>query len=1277
MSTRADTARAGTGHGNSVDSAYTRPGPRDEGWLRRLWPFMRRYRRTLVVALVMSVVAQALIALLPLLQKVIVDDAIIGQDRRLDPLLALLVGTGAAGFGANWTRRYLGGKVTVDVQNDLRRAIHRRLYELDFAAHDRLSVGDVMSRAAGDLTLLSTFFFSVPMLVAQATLLVVAIVVMLSLSPLLSLVVLVVVPLFAVIAVRFRDKVFPASWNDQRVSGLVAGVVDEAVNGVRVVKAFAQEDRELDRLTDRAGELYQSRMRTARVNARYSATLNALPMLGQVGVLAVGGWMAIEGQITIGVFLAFASYLVQIITPVRMMASMLATTQQARAGAERLFDLFDLAPTVTDTPDARPVPGDGPGGFELDGVSFGYGNDDLLHDISLTIRPGERIGIVGASGSGKSTLAYLLARFYDPTRGTVCLDGGDVRGYTLESLRSSVSVVFEESFLFSTTIRENIAFGKPDATDAEVETAARLARAHEFIAAMPRGYDTVVGERGFTLSGGQRQRIALARAALIDPAVLILDDATSAIDARTEEAIFEGLGVHAREWGRDTRTTVLIAHRSSTLRLADRVIVLDQGRIVADGTNAELWESSARYRELLTGPDLVDPAHDGAIDHAHADWVHVDPDAWPYPEGYDHVEEHTPEVAMTTIVAAVSGGRGSTGPLGEAALVAASPELLAKVAALPPLTGSPDVTLAEATAERCGLSSLGLLLRRFRWALVGIGAFVLVDALSTLVGPLLIRHGLDAGVGAGSRTVLWWTVLAFLGVQIVSWVNQIVEMLLVSRVGERMLYTLRVRTFAHLQRLSLDYYDREMGGRIMTRMTTDVEALAQLLQQGLLVALSALVSCLGVVALMLGLDWRLALVAFAVLPALVALTVWFQRQSTRTYLVARDAVSAVNAELQESIAGVRVTQAMGRSDNNADRFAAKSRAFRDARLKSIQLMGTYFATMQLLSTVAKALTLWYGAHLIGNGALTAGLLIAFLLYLDQFFAPIQQLSMVFDQWVQARISLGRLDDLLATPSLTPAPAVPIDPGRWSGEVTLHDVHFRYSPEAPEALRGVDLEIAPGEMVALVGTTGAGKSTFVKLVARFYDATAGCVLVDGLDVRTLDLHAFRRQLGYVPQEPFLFAGTIRTNIAYGRPDATDADVERAARQVGAHDLVAAMPQGYLTPVAEAGRSLSAGQRQLLCLARAVIVDPTILILDEATSNLDLASEAEVQRAMARAAAGRTTLLIAHRLQTARRADRIVVIDEGQVAEAGTHDELLAEGGRYAALWHTFTASTTPV
>jgi ATP-binding cassette subfamily B protein len=920
-----------------------------------------------------------------------------------------------------------------------------------------------------------------------------------------------------------------------------------------------------------------------------------------------------------------------------------------------------MEPRVVDAPDARPVVHPA-GGLELDGVTFGYGDaEPTLRDVTLTIKPGERIGLVGASGSGKTTLAFLLARFYDPARGTVRLDGTDVRNLQMQSLRQSVGVVFEESFLFSASIRENIAYARPDATDEEVEAAARVAQAHEFILALSHGYGTVVGERGFTLSGGQRQRIALARAALANPKVLILDDATSAIDANTEEAIHASLRDELT-----SRTTILIAHRSSTLRLADRVLVLDGGRIVAEGTNAELWRTSPLYRELLTGPELdtIEPPDD-RVDA-------VDPAAWPRSGADDDL--HAPELSLASMFAGMAFGMG--GPGARAGLVAATPELLAQVDALPPLRGDPDVDLEEATADD-RRSSMRRLLQRFRWPLVLVGALVTVDASTTLIGPLIIRHALGAGVEEHHARTLVLMCLAFLAVQLVSWGNAMLELLHTSRTAERMLYSLRARTFKHLQRLSLDYYDKEMGGRIMTRMTTDVEALAQLLQQGLLLALTSVVSCVGVVGILLVLDVRLAFAAFAVLPVLGLITLWFQRGSRRSYLRARDAISIVNAEMQESLSGVRVTQALGREDNNSARFTGRSEHYRDARLRSQQLMAIYFASSQLLSTIAKALTLWYGARLVGQDALSSALLIAFLLYLDQFFTPLQQLSAVFDQWIQAKISLGRLDELLATPTGTPPSQHPVDPGDLGGDVRLENVRFAYSADAPEALRGVDLHIAPGESVALVGTTGAGKSTFVKLVARFYDPTGGRVLADGIDLRDIDLPAYRRRIGYVPQEPFLFSGTIRSNIAYGRPEASDLEIERAARAVGAHELVAGLPEGYLTPVAEAGRSLSAGQRQLLCLARAALIEPRILILDEATSNLDLATEAEVQRAMSLASRGRTTLLIAHRLQTARNADRIVVVEEGRLIEDGPHDELIARGGRYAQLWEAFDHASQPV
>jgi ATP-binding cassette subfamily B protein len=464
-----------------------------------------------------------------------------------------------------------------------------------------------------------------------------------------------------------------------------------------------------------------------------------------------------------------------------------------------------------------------------------------------------------------------------------------------------------------------------------------------------------------------------------------------------------------------------------------------------------------------------------------------------------------------------------------------------------------------------------------------------------------------------------------------------------------------------------------MTGRILTRMTSDIEALQALLQSGFIDALVQLVTFAGAIVILTSMNAQLALVVLAVVPALVLATVIFRRRSARAYGQVRERIAAVNANLAESISGVRVAQAFSREQRNMAGFRSVAGEHRSARIDSTLIASTYFPFVEMLSTVATVLVLWAGAGLVRGNELEVGALFAFVLYLTVVFAPIQQLSQVFDTYQQGRVAMDRINDLLATPVTVPVAQRPVAVGRLRGDVVFEDVSFAYAQASEPALRGVSLAIAAGETVAFVGQTGAGKSTFVKLAARLYDPTAGRILVDGVPLTDHDLEGFRRQLGFVPQEAFLFTGTVRDNIAYARPDATDAQVEAAARAVGAHDFIARMPSGYHQPVVERGRSLSAGQRQLIALARAELVDPSVLILDEATANLDMATEAQVVRAMGRVSEGRTTLLIAHRLQSAARADRVVMLDHGRIVEVGSHADLLATGGAYAALWASYVGS----
>jgi ATP-binding cassette subfamily B protein len=1250
----------------AADRPIPEPAPRDAGgWVRRLWPFLMAHRRNVVIAFGMAIAGQAVAGFVPVIERVVIDDGIVAQTRPVWPFLLILLAAGAFSFLSSYVRRWVGGRVSLDVQYDLRVAIFQRLQRLDFAGHDELQTGQLVSRSSSDLALIQGLLAFLPIIVGNVVMLVVSLVVMVFLSPVLTLVMAAVLPALLLVSLRMRRSIFPATWDAQQKAGEVAGVVDETVAGVRVVKGFGQEERELHHLAASAETLYGSRSRLVRLQARFTPALQAIPSLGQVAVLALGGWLALEGHITLGTFLAFSSYLVQLVAPVRMLAGLFAIGQQARAGAERILDVLDANAAVVDAPDAVDLPA-ARGDVRFDGVRFGYTRSvPVLDGFDLHIAPGEVVALVGASGSGKSTITALLPRFYDVSEGRVTIDGADVRDVTAASLRRQVGVVFEDAFLFSDSVRANIAYADPDATDEQVRAAAAASGAARFIEALPHGYDTVVGERGLTLSGGQRQRIALARAILTDPRILVLDDATSSVDAATEEAIHNTL----RELMAD-RTTILIAHRRSTLRLAQRIAVIDGGRVIDAGTHEELMGRSERYRALLTGPDDAADALDASFDqdgHEQATssaWVRPDIDV---------------PVARASVGAVPRFGPGAGGgPGGMAGALAATPELLAQLDRLPAADDASQVDVADAAREQAGpFRFLGFIRPWRAWLVFGF-LLVALDGGLTLLGPLFVKRGLDLGVDAGNLRVLWLSSAAFAFTVGVDWVVTWGYTLVTGRTAERALCALRIKIFGHLERMSLDYYDNELDGRIMTRMTTDVEALSQLIQTGVVNALVAAITCVGVFVFLVILSPPLALAAATVLPPLVLATWWYRRRSAVAYGRARDAIADVNANLQESLSGVRVAQAYVREDRNISRFRGVNQQYLRHRLGAQRLIALYFPFVLFLADVGAVAVLGAASELVPRGVVTTGVVIAFLLYLDQFFSPIQQLSQVLDTWQQATASLNKIDELLDTPSGTPAPEDPVVLDVVEGDVRFDDVHFRYPTAAgDEAVAGVDFHVAPGETVALVGETGAGKSTLVKLVARFYDPTSGQVRIDGVDVRDLDLGAFRRRLGVVPQEAFLFTGTVRDNIAYGRPDASDAEIEDAARAVGAHEFVASLPNGYYEPVSERGRSLSSGQRQLIALARARLVDPAILLLDEATSQLDLESEARVQQAMQAAASGRTTILVAHRLPTARRADRILVVDRGRIAESGTHDELVVREGPYAALWASFASTTDEV
>ena len=622
------------------------------------------------------------------------------------------------------------------------------------------------------------------------------------------------------------------------------------------------------------------------------------------------------------------------------------------------------------------------------------------------------------------------------------------------------------------------------------------------------------------------------------------------------------------------------------------------------------------------------------------------------------------------------GGMGGMGGMAARRGMGMAPEELeAAIAALPPIKDVPNVDVDHESRDHQGFA-LWNFIRPYRGPLfVGL-VLVAVNALAALAGPYLIRHGIDHGVVRKDEGALLTAVGMFVATTLVARTLSWVSTVFTGRTGQRMLLALRIRVFAQLQRLGLDFYDEEMAGRVMTRMTSDIEAMNSLLQSGLIQSLVQITTFVGTLVVLFTMNVELALYVLLIAPPLVIATLFYRAKSAKAYTRVRDGVAAVNANFQESISGIRVAQAFARENRNMSGYRQVTGEYLDARLDSQRISSLYFPFVELMSVAANVVVLGVGAGLIADNKLSPGALIAFSLYINTVFSPLQQLSSLFDTYQQAKAAMVKLRDLLAMRTSIPESDTPVVPVEIRGEIDFKDVHFGYRTANREALKGATFHIPSGQTVALVGETGAGKSTIVKLLARFYDVTSGVISVDGVPLPDLDIEAYRRSLGYVPQEPFLFSGTIRDNLAYGKPEATDEEIVAAAEAVGASEFIESLPDRYEQPVTERGRSLSAGQRQLIALARALLVDPAILLLDEATANLDLATESRVNRAMGVVSKGRTTILIAHRLPTAHQADRILVVDDGKVVEDGAPAELLERGGHYASLWRTYSGEAVP-
>ena len=1134
----------------------------------------------------------------------------------------------------------------------------------------------------------------------------------------------------------------------------------DAVQGLATLKAFGQSGARGELLAERARRLFRATMGVLAANA----ATGALTILGITGGAAVAlGWGAArvaDGDLELRALLIVLMLGVEIFRPLRELVQLYHDGMIAMSSAEGIFAIMDSPVAVAD-PALRPAQGDRDGGqgdrdgrrgdrdsgrgdqdsgqgdrdavangqgladggrdgmraevvFEGVGYAYNRGRRPALRGLSFTLRDGETLGLVGPSGAGKSTVVWLMLRFFDPQEGAIRLGGRDLRDIPLEELRRQISVVTQDTYLFHGTVAENLRFGNPGASQDELEAAARAANAHDFIGHLPDGYETVVGERAVRLSGGQKQRIAIARALLKDAPILVLDEALSSVDAENEAVIQEAL-----ERLMAGRTTLIIAHRLSSVVNADRILALDDGRLAESGSHSELAAAGGLYATLMAqqqergdfdvlsvaaSRSVAEPraaAHPAApVDvgafmprTAHSGEGHHHHHAAPPGNRGDGDHHHGHSSGHHGQDGGHHGGRGhgrgsASGDGGDSGgREVEADAFIPRPAHIGGGNHHHHAGHHRGAAHKDGVGDgrpLGVIAVWGR--LLGLvmpwrGELVLTFLLGVAHHSAVIGVGVVSAllvgqvITGGDLTLLLillgaLTPLAAFFIWTESWAAH--------DLAYRLLAEMRVDLYRKLDPLAPAYMTRRRSGDLVSVVGGDVETVEFFFAHTVTPAFTAVVVPGAVVAVLAVIAWPMALAVAPFLAAVALSPFWAQRRSERLGEELRRQLGEVHAHMVDSIQGMREISAFGRGAARTAEMVDNSWRFAGYQLRFLKERAFQVGFIESMTALGGLVVLTVGVWLLTNGNISRPELILAVVLSVAAFAPVSDIARTMKQLMETLAAARRLFAIHDAPvTVADGPGVDQagragrdDDGAASGSaapsLAFDGVGFAYGAGESEALREVSFTVAPGDTVALVGRSGAGKTTCANLVMRFWDPTSGAVRLDGRDLRDFKLDDLRGQVALVSQDTYLFNASVRDNIRLGRAGASDAELEAAARQANCHDFITAFPDGYDTVVGERGMQLSGGQRQRIAIARALLKNAPMLILDEATSHLDAVSESQLRQALEHLMRGRTTMVIAHRLSTIRDADSIVVLDYGRAVEQGSHQELLERGGLYARL-----------